>query len=209
MEHFSSTVAHITLLINHIIQTSGLAMQKYLDKTLRDVVPVAQWADLRRIGQIHSLWERSLKRLAIDNLSLATMKIGIDTEVYNSGHVSVRVPAGNDGDGGDSSPSDSSSDDEDADKDKKDDSGEESNYSHLTPNKTTLAVKLTLNLMMKIKHRKDQIRSRGLKLSFNRLQRKKSSEISTRSLCLLNRSVMSTRYCLRPVTPSIRRGTND
>ena len=33
-ELFSSTVAHITLLISHIVKTSDLAVQKYLDKTL-------------------------------------------------------------------------------------------------------------------------------------------------------------------------------
>ena len=147
-ELFSSTVAHITLLISHIIQTKCLAMKEYLDSTLRDVVPVAHYAALRRIGQVYSLWEK-LKRLAIENNSQATTQFGNETKVHDFGYVSVHVQAGDDGDGGDSSPLDSSSDDDDA---RSNGLTDEEAYK-AAPNRTTLTTTLTLNLRTTNQHR--------------------------------------------------------
>ena len=42
-ELFSSTVAHITLLINFIVQSSGVEVKDYLDQTLHDRFTVGQY----------------------------------------------------------------------------------------------------------------------------------------------------------------------
>ena len=68
-ELFSSTVAHITLLINFIVQSSGVEVRDYLDKTLKDRIPVGQWKTLRIGGYFHSIWTKMLKQIAINNQS--------------------------------------------------------------------------------------------------------------------------------------------
>ena len=73
-ELFSSTIARFTLLISHIVQTSGLEVRECLDKTLDGVVLIGQWATLWRVGQYHSGWKKALKQLATDNRSFTPSK---------------------------------------------------------------------------------------------------------------------------------------
>jgi hypothetical protein len=118
-ELFSSTVAHITLLINFIVQSSDVEVRDYLDKTLKDRIPVNQWKTLRIVGHFHSIWAKTLKQIAIDNRSQTPCKPALnapsvlDNQVPDTRHKSARVPDGDDGgDGDDGDDDDDESDDE-------------------------------------------------------------------------------------------------